>query len=588
MMGDYMQKAMRASQVGLRVLREMPSGADNATQAWLLRGGFLYQQAAGIYCFTPLMYRVEQKLSALIADEITREGGAQVRLPILQSADLWKQSGRWDVYRHDRLMFQLEDRKGREFGLSPTAEEAVCDLAKHMIASAKQLPLILFQQNFKFRDELRPRSGLLRSREFIMMDAYSFDLDEEGLDVSYRKMSRAYHAIFSKLGMRYITVEADSGAIGGSASEEFMSISDIGEDTLLFNDGYAANVERATSTPLAAVPLPEQDMTIADTPGTTTIGAVADYLGVAASAVLKSLVFDLSYADRTEHVVVLIRGDDAVNPIKLANHFGALEATGASPETVKDVTGTEPGWVGPVNLPAGVRVIADRGLEPLTSLVAGCCREGKHAVYARPGRDFPMPVFADLRTAQAGETGPNDKPLEQCRGIEVGHVFKLGTKYSVPLNAGVTGQDQTFQNFQMGCYGIGTTRVISALVDQNCDDETGIIWPIIVAPFHVQIVPLKADLLDAADALAEALAAENVESLVDDRAGSLGSRLADADILGLPFRIVLGRDYANGQVEFLNRLTGESSLLDVATLPQTVGGLVRNALVAAEARRPLA
>lgn len=583
-----MVTTLKASQVGIRVLREMPRDADNATHAWLLRGGFLYQHAAGIYCFTALMYRVEQKLSAIIAEEITNEGGSQIRLPILQSADLWKQTGRWDVYRRERLMFQFEDRKGREFGLTPTAEEAVCDLAKHMIASGAQLPLNLFQQNFKFRDELRPRSGLLRSREFIMMDAYSFDLDEDGLDVAYKRMRRAYHAIFAKLGMRYLTVDADSGAIGGSASEEFMSISDIGEDTVLFNDGYAANLEQAASTPPEPERLAEGEMQIVDTPNATTIAKVADQLGISASGFIKTLVFDLGYADRTEHVLVLIRGDSTVNPIKLANHFKALEAEPSSPETVEALTGAKPGFVGPVGLKSGLRTVADNSLKGLTSLAAGCCQADRHATRVMPGRDFPMPEFTDIRNAQPGEIAPNGKPLDQCRGIEVGHVFKLGDVYSRKLNAGVMDSTQTFRHFQMGCYGIGTTRVIAAMIDQNCDADSGIIWPLLIAPFHVHILPLKADLMGPAEELAGRLNAEGLECMLDDRGGSVGALMKDSDILGLPLRIVLGRDFADGKVEYLNRLDGEKGLMALEDVPARLGALLRDAHAEAEARKAAA
>jgi len=580
-----MKKNLKASQVGIRTLREMPSGADNATHAWLLRGGFLYQHSSGIYCFTALMYRVEQKLSEIIADEITEEGGSHIRLPILQSAELWKETGRWGVYKHAKLMFQFEDRKGRDFGLSPTAEEACCDLAKHMITSAAQLPLNLFQQNMKFRDELRPRSGLLRSREFIMMDAYSFDIDDAGLDVSYRRMRKAYHAIFSKIGMRYITVEADSGAIGGAMSEEFMSISEIGEDTLLFNDGYAANVERARSTPTEPVRIADGEMEIVDTPDANTIEKVARHMGISPTAFIKSMVFELLHEDRKEPVLVLIRGDYSVNPIKLANHFGALEAEPASPETVEAVTGSKPGWVGPIGLKGEIRTIADESLKGLTSLASGCGQAGRHANRVCPGRDFPLPDFVDLRTAREGEIAPNGKPLETCKGIEVGHVFKLGDKYSKALNAGVTDSTQTFRHFQMGCYGIGTTRVISALIDQNCDDEKGIVWPLLVAPFHVHIVPLKADLMAAAEALGADLALAGVESLVDDRKGTAGALLKDTDIIGLPLRIIVGRDFQDGNVEFLNRIDGDKGLVARDAIVAKIAGLLGQAEHEAEVRK---
>lgn len=579
---------MKASQIGIQVLREMPADADDLAQAWLVRGGYLHRHAAGIYCFTGLMYRVEKKVSDIIAEEITRFGGMQVRLPILQSAEIWQESGRWAVYEREKLMFQSTDRKGRMFGLSPTAEEVVTDLAKALVRSPNQLPLILFQQNHKFRDELRPRSGLLRSREFIMMDAYSFDLDTDGLDLSYRKMSQAYHAIFKKLGFEYIVVQADSGAIGGSASEEFMATSEAGEDTLLYADGYAANVERAMSTPPSAQPMEAGEMEIADTPGAETIADVAAFLKVSPTAIIKTLVFNLVHKDRVEPVVVLMRGDCDVNPVKLSNHFAAIAAEPADADTVVNVTGCPPGYVGPIGIKAGVKMIADTSLDGLTSVAAGCCQPGKHALRVQPGRDFEMPETVDLRLARAGEVGPTGGVLQQCKGIEIGHVFKLGRKYSTALNAGVVDKTQTFQHFEMGCYGIGTTRILQSVVDQNCDADVGINWPMIIAPFHVHLVPARADneeMMGAAEAMAARLEAQGVECLVDDRPGSIGSKLKDSDILGMPLRVVFGRDLADGKVEVFSRLDGTKDVMTLDAAADFVAGTVKAELDAADARR---
>ena len=566
----------------------MPADADDLAQAWLLRGGYIHRHAAGIYCFTGLMFRVEQKVSQIISDEITRYGAMQVRLPILQSADIWQQSGRWAVYEHANLMFQSTDRKGRMFGLSPTAEEVVCDLAKHMIRSPAQMPLNLFQQNLKFRDELRPRSGLLRSREFIMMDAYSFDIDEAGLDLSYRKMRQAYHAIFKKMAFQYIVVQADSGAIGGSASEEFMATSEAGEDTLLYTEGYAANLERAISVAPPAERAADGAMKIIETPDAETITKVADFVGVAPSAVLKTLIFDLVYSDRVEPVVVLIRGDCDVNPVKLGNHFGAIAAQPSDADTVRAVTGCEPGYVGPIGLKPGAKMIADTSLEGITSLVSGCCEKEKHAVCAMPGRDFEIPAFVDVRLAREGEAGPDGQPLMQCKGIEIGHVFKLGTKYSEALNAGVIDSNQVFQNFQMGCYGIGTTRILQTIVDQNCSPDTGIKWPVLVAPFHAHLIPVKADdatMMSAAEDMAAELEALGCECMLDDRKGSIGSKLKDSDIIGLPLRVVFGRDLQDGKVEIYNRLTDEKDVVTLAEAVQRLAGFVKAELAAAEGRR---
>lgn len=567
-----MISSIYASQLGIRVTREMPRDADTVAHAWLVRGGYLYQHAAGIYCFSPLLYRVEQKVSSLIADEITREGGSQLRLPILQSADLWKKSGRWDVYKHERLMFQLHDRKGREFGLSPTAEEVVCDMAKQMVSSATQLPMILFQQNLKFRDEMRPRSGLLRTREFIMMDAYSFDEDEEGLSHSYQKMRRAYHAIFGALGLKYITVDADSGSIGGASSEEFMSISEIGEDIILYNDEYAANVEQACSTLVPAV-------TLADAP----VEVIGDYAsleqaakahGVDKTAILNAELYTLYYADNKQDVLVLLRGDSKVNTVKLANYFNALEVQAAGKGRTLDTLGVSAEFVGPVDSNSDLVVIADHGLKGLSSMLSGCNQEDKFALYVCPGRDFPLPNFADIREAVSGEDGPNGQPLKQCKGVEIGHIFKLGDKYSTALGAGVYDKQQQYKPLQMGCYGIGTTRVIQAVVDQNCDAEKGIVWPMVVAPFHVHILPLKSDYLHVAKELSDQLEGSSVEALIDDRSSSAGSLMKDSDILGIPLRIVIGRDYSEGKVEVLNRLSGEKYLVDIARVAEKITTIV--------------
>lgn len=579
---------MKASQIGIQVMRDMPSDADDLASAWLLRGGYIHKHAAGIFTFTGLMYRVEQKVSDIINEEITRFGGMQIRLPLLQNAEIWQQSGRWAVYEHANLMFQSTDRKGRLFGLSPTAEEAVTDLAKHLIKSPAQLPLNLFQNHMKFRDELRPRSGLLRSREFIMMDAYSFDIDEDGLDLSYRKMRQAYHAIYKKIGFDYIVVQADSGAIGGSASEEFMATSEQGEDMLLFGGNYAANVERAVSEPPAAVPAEEGEMEIIETPDSETIKKVADFVGVDPSAVLKTLVFDLTYNDRVEQVVVLIRGDCDVNDVKLANHFGAIAAAPSDAETVEKVCGCPPGYVGPINIKPGAKFVADKTLDGINSLVSGCCEADKHAVRVKPGRDFEMPEMIDVRIARVGEIGPDGAPLQSCKGIEIGHVFKLGSKYSEALSAGVTDSEQKFRPFQMGCYGVGTTRIQQAIVDQNCDAECGIKWPVIIAPFHAHLIPVKADneeMMQAAEVMAADLEAKGCECMVDDRKGSVGSKLADSDILGLPLRVVFGRDLKDGKVEIFNRITDEKDVVTLAEATERLASFVQSEIAAANARR---
>jgi len=548
---------MRASRLGIQTAREFPADADNLAQAWLIRGGYLYRHAAGIYSFTGLAFRVLRKVSCIIEEEVSRHGGSQVQLPVLQSADLWQRTGRWARYEREKLMFHLQDRKGSIYGLAPTAEEAVLELANHLVRSPTQLPLILFQQNLKFRDELRPRSGLLRAREFVMMDAYSFDMDAEGLDASYRSMVEAYHAVFRKIGIEYIVVQADSGPPGGSGSQAFMAVSETGEDRVLCCDDYAANLERASSEPPVAEPLAEASMEVVDTPNAGTIEEVAALLSVSPTAILKTLVYDVFFEDRTEQVVVCIRGDCQVNEVKLANHFGAMTARPSEAETVERVTGIRPGFIGPVGLPEGVTVVADHSLDGLSSLVCGVCRPDKHAKGARPGRDFELPPSIDVRLAREGENGPTGKPLQSCRGIELGRVSRIGRRYSQPLDAGVLDSSQTFRPFEMGSYRIATTRLIAAIVDQNCSKEGGIRWPVSVAPFHVHVIPLKVadkDVMELAERFEREFEANGIECLLDDRKGSAGSKLKDSDIIGLPFRVVLGRGLKKGVVEVLDRI----------------------------------
>lgn len=571
---------MKASQIGLHIKREMPSDADNLATAWLLRGGYIYRHAAGVYALTGLMERIKQKVSRIIENEIARAGGSQITLPILQSAEIWKESGRWTAYEHEGLMFQVKDRKGNLFGLSPTAEEAVCQLAKSFISSAAQLPLILFQHNTKFRDEVRPRSGLLRSREFLMMDAYSFDSDEQGLAVSYEKMRAAYHAIFRMIGLDYTVVQADSGTIGGSASEEFMAKSDIGEDTLLYNDSYAANVERAVSKVRPAISMPTGDMKIVDLHNVQSTEDIAQDLSTTTSAILKSIMVDLTEFERTRQVLVLIRGDCDINFHKLANKFGALEARPSEPETVASICGCSSAYVGPIGLPSDVQMIGDMSLEGNDSWTTGICKTEKYAVNAQLGRDFTVSDIADIRLARAGEMGPNNKELVSCRGIEVGHIFKLGTKYSEPMNAGFTGPEQTIRNFQMGCYGIGTSRILATIADQNCSEHHGIRWPITVAPFHVHFIPLKAEYIEEAESLMEALQSKGIDCLVDDRKGSMGSKLMDSDVIGSPLRIVIGRDFSERKIEMYNRMTDTTELVDLDRAVELISKTVEEALEA--------
>ncbi len=567
---------MKFTTSGIRVLRNFPGDAEVISHKWLVRGGYLVQHASGIYSFTPLFYRVYRKVSRIVEEEIDRSGAVQVQLPLLQPADLWRQSGRWKVYEESGLLFQAEDRKGADYALCPTAEEVVTDMAKALIDSPKQLPVNFYQQHTKFRDELRPRFGLIRCREFTMMDAYSFDIDKAGLDAAYKKMDAAYRRIFDRCGLDYVVVEADSGAIGGSDSEEFMATCDIGEDTLLIAGSYATNSETAVSV-LDDLPAEDaQPLEIVDTPGASTIAKLCKSLDIPATRTLKTLIYSAVYQDRQEPVAVLIRGDKDINEVKLLNHLGAINLTLADPDQVKAVAGTEAGYVGPTTLKEGTRVVADETLRSMTNFAAGCGEKDKHAVNVNHGRDFPTPEFTDIRQAEAGEKAANGDVLQAVKGIEVGHIFKLGDKYSIAAEAGVNDSEGKFRNFQMGCYGVGTTRIASAVVEQHHDDD-GIAWPVAVAPFAVHLVPMKyqdPEVQKTVDGIYDDLWARGIDALLDDRKVSGGVKFKDADVLGMPFRVTFGRGLAQGTVELKQRRSGATEEIALDQIVERIVELV--------------
>ncbi len=571
---------MRFSTSGIRVMRNFPGDAEVASHRWLVRAGYIFQHGSGIYSFAPLFYRVYRKICRIVEEEIDREGGVQVQLPLIQPAELWERSGRLKIYREAGVMFETEDRRGSNYCLCPTAEEVVTEMAMSFIQSPRQLPVIFYQQHTKFRDELRPRFGMVRCREFTMMDAYSFDIDEAGLDLSYRAMDRAYHKIFQRCALDYVVVKADSGAIGGSDSEEFMASCEIGEDTLMIAGDYAANGELAFSVVEDPEPEAPEPLEVVDTPGADTIAKLAACLELPESKTLKSMIYKAVFQDREEIVAVLIRGDKDINEVKLLNHLGAVAVRLAEPEQVKAVSGCAPGYVGPTTLREGTRVVADLTVKAMTNFAAGSGEPDKHAVNVNHGRDFPTPEFVDIRMAKAGERAPNGEPLQAFRGIEVGHIFKLGDKYSTSLGAGVNDSEGTFRHFQMGCYGIGSTRIASAVVEQNHDDG-GIVWPLAIAPFHVHLVPTKYQdeaQRSSVDAIYEALENRGFEVLLDDRKVSPGVKFADADMIGVPYRVTFGRGLAEGKVEIKERRSGEVSEVSLDGLIDDLATRIKGAL----------
>jgi prolyl-tRNA synthetase len=585
---------MRWSQSFLVTLREVPGDAEVVSHQLLYRAGLIHKLAAGIYSFTPFGFRSLRKMIDIVREEMDATGAMEVDLPILQPKELWVESGRWQRYVDDGILFHLEDRKGGEFALAPTAEEAVTDMVRRSVTSWRQLPFNLYQIRTKFRDEIRPRFGLLRGREFLMKDAYSFDVDEKGLDVHYRKMDAAYRRIFERCNLEYALVEADSGAIGGSASQEFMVVADTGEDALVFSDAgdYGANVEKAVTAPLPEPWAGEEPRSFgeanAPTPGITTTEGQARHLGTAPARIVNTMIYEAVGADgKAWLAAVLIRGDLTINEIKLPKAIGALHVKLASEEILRKVTGTRPGFVGPLGLLPfegnPISLFVDRSLEHGANLWCGANLEGLHHSGVSIPRDvLSLPYFkgvVEVATAREGDPSPTGKgTLRIRRGIEVGHIFKLGTKYSEAMKCEVANQAQKMVPLTMGCYGLGLGRTVAAAIEQNHDD-VGIIWPVPLAPFTCAVSVLQRDahVLEAADRLYEGLKAAGVEVFYDDRDERPGVKFKDLDLIGFPVRVVVGgKGLQRGVVEVSTRR--EKKAAEIA--PDRVVELVKKTLAA--------
>jgi prolyl-tRNA synthetase len=577
---------MRVSRLLLVTLRDDPSEAEIVSHKLLLRAGFIRRVSAGIYAYLPLMWRVMQKISAVVREEMDGIGALETLLPQLQPAELWQRSGRWAGYTAgEGIMFHLHDRQGRELGLGPTHEEVVTALAADLLRSYRQLPVCLYQIQTKFRDEIRPRFGLMRGREFIMKDAYSFHADEESLRQTYGLMDGAYRRIFQRCGLRTVAVDADSGAIGGSASQEFMVTAEAGEDLILASpDGiYAANLERAVSLPAAAVPLPVEPCRELSTPKQITITDLCQANGFHPSQIVKVLLLVARFAEGAPHpVLVSLRGDQQLNEVKLSNALqkriegqGSLLQLAAMEPAQLEAEGLSPlpfGSVGP-HLDdaafAGAKTwsptllrFADATAAELPLFVCGANRKDWHLVGASWGDLTPAPPIADLREAQRGDRCVHDpaQQLDTARGIEVGHIFQLGQKYSRAMGATFTSEEGDERPFWMGCYGIGVSRLAQAAVEQLHDDQ-GLCWPVSIAPFEVMVIIASsqdATQVSVAEGLYDALCAQGLEALLDDRQERAGVKFKDADLLGIPYRVVVGRGAAAGTVEVVTRRTGEA------------------------------
>jgi prolyl-tRNA synthetase len=556
---------MKFSQLFVPTLKETPKEAEVVSHQLLLRAGYIRKLAAGIYNFLPLGIRVVRNVERIVREEMNRAGAQEVLMPSVQPASIWKESGRWEFYGNELL--RLKDRKGGEFCLGPTHEEVITDLVRGEVRSYRELPINLYQIQTKFRDELRPRAGLMRGREFIMKDAYSFDTDEEAAKRSYDVMYDAYCRIFDRCGLTYRPVEADTGAIGGNLSHEFQVLADSGEDSIVSCPacGYTANTEKAElqqesgdRSGAEAGPL-----TRVDTPGAHTVEDVARFLKVPETAVIKTLLFTAD--DRI--VAALIRGDLDVNEVKLKTALGCAQLFLAGQATVEQATGAPVGFAGPVGL-EGVEIWADESVRGITGAVVGANARDAHYTGFDIARDAVAARFADFRLAKAGDRcGRCDSGVfEAFRGIEVGQVFYLGTKYSEPLKATFLNENGEERPFAMGCYGIGITRILSAAIEQNHDGD-GIVWPMSLAPFQVIVLPMRIDdeaVMGAAESIYEGLVAAGIDVVLDDRDVRPGVKFKDADLIGIPLRVTIGpRALAEGQVEVRRRGTGQDERLAV-------------------------
>jgi len=555
---------MRYSEMFLPTGREVPSDEELISHQLMIRAGLMRKLTSGVYSYLPLGYRVIRKFEQIVREEMNRAGAQEVFLPMVQPAELWQESGRWVHYGKELLRFR--DRHDRECCLGPTHEEVITDLVRNEIKTYRQLPRNLYQIQTKFRDEIRPRFGVMRCREFGMKDAYSFDMDEAGAEVSYRKMFEAYQRIFTRCGLNFRPVEADSGSIGGRYSHEFMVMANSGEDAICHCSAcnYAANLEKAeiarpAESETAGTSLDVEEV---NTPEVRTIEEVCGFLQVAPDAIVKTLIFS---ADDTP-VAVLIRGDQEVNEIKVKNFLGCNSLELADDAMIRKVTGSPRGFAGAVGI--RTRVIADYSLLRMSDCVMGANREDYHLRHVKPGRDFPIADYADLRIIRESDPCPRcGGEVRFARGIEVGHVFMLGTKYSKAMKAVFLDQSGKEKIMVMGCYGIGIGRTVAAAIEQNHDAD-GIVWPLPLAPYAVIITPVNVNektLADAAEELYRILTEQGVEVILDERNERAGVKFKDADLIGIPYRVTVGpKRLAEGKMEIKTRRSGEVAILPVS------------------------
>lgn len=552
-------------------LREDPSEAETVSHKLLLRAGMIRKLASGIYNFLPLGFKALKKIEQIVREEMNKAGALEILMPLVQPAELWQETGRWELYGKELL--RIKDRKDHDFCLGPTHEEVVTDIVRRDVKSYKDLPLILYQIAVKFRDEIRPRFGIMRAREFIMKDAYSFDADEEGLEKSYQKMYETYHRIFENCGLKFKAVEAHTGAIGGDVSHEFMVLAETGEDTIAFCEacGYASNIELTPAETSENYPQESpKPLEKVYTPGVRTAKEVADFLGLPVAKITKTLIY---IVEENEAVAVCIRGDHEVNEIKLEKILGGKPFRMAKDEEIRRIAGASPGFIGPKGLK--IKIIADKSLVGYPNFVIGANEDEYHYINANLGETFTPDMIADVRKATEGDLCPRcGKPLSFLKGIEVGHIFKLGTKYSLPMKAMFLDKDGQMKPFIMGCYGIGVSRVLAATIEQN-HDEKGIIFPWQIAPFQIGIIPLKDSFKEKAESLYQGLS-QKWDVLLDDRDERPGVKFNDLDLIGVPLQIILGKAFEEkGEVEIKQRKTGERVYLKLEEVENYVQGFAK-------------
>lgn len=569
---------MQQSKILIPTKKEAPSDAEALSHKMMIRAGYIYQVSAGVWSYLPLAYRVIRNVENIIRDEMEKAGAVEMMMPGLLPADLWKESGRYESYGDN--LFKLKDRRDRDFILGPTHEETFTEVLRDSIKSYKKLPLVVYQLQDKFRDEDRPRYGILRGKEFEMLDGYSFSADQAGLDEAYNLQAKAYRNIFDRIGLDYKVILADSGTMGGKNSQEFSAPAEVGEDIIAYTDGdYAANLEKATSkfTGVQQTDAPKE-LKKQPTPGAHSVDEAAESLGIDANQIIKAMFYMAKEDEDTfQPVLVLMRGNDEVNEAKLKDELGCEDLALADEEDAVKYLGAHPGSLGPVGVGEDVKIYADNYVKVMVNMACGANDDGYHYINANIDRDFRVDKFGDFRNVKEGEIAPDGHPIKFTPGIEIGHIFKLGTHYSDKLGAQVLDQNGRLVDVIMGSYGIGVTRLLSAVAEQNAD-ENGLVWPDSIAPFDVHVIPVNAkkkEQMDMANEITANLEKAGYDVLVDDRKERAGVKFADSDLIGIPIRVTVGRKATDGIVEIKIRKTGEAVEVKAEEVADTVGILLK-------------